>query len=301
MELRHLRYFVGVAETLNFREAAKRLHVSAPALSQQIKFLEEEMGVRLFDRKRTGTRLTNAGRVFQSEATSLLAAATQAQESAKEAAQGARGQLRVGYNSGLLAELMPKCLMVFSAKFPQVDVELVDLNPAEQISGLETDVIQLGFIALPRGLSAPPGIASAPILRTSPRVILGRSHRLATLAAVPLAELTHERMLVLSGPRWSTQRENVVQIFHARHRRPPKIVEISRLDALLAMVAGGRGVTLLPWKRKAAYAEDIVVSPLAETGPDMEIEIRAFWRESRDSALQQEFITVLREIANPGS
>jgi DNA-binding transcriptional LysR family regulator len=297
MELRHLRYFVGVAEALNFRAAARKLHVSAPALSQQIKSLEEEMDVRLFDRESSGVRLTNAGKVFLNEARSLLEAATQAQEAAKDAAQTARSRLRVGYNSAVLGEFMPRCLMVFSSKFPHTDVELIDLNAAEQVTGLETGTIQLGFVALAKGSAPPAGIASMPVMRATPHAVVGRKHRLAGLPAIPLAELAHERFLVVSGPRWELHRDNIAQFFRVLHHRPPAFVEVTRLDALLAMVAGGRGVTLLPWRRGVAYADDIVIAPLKESGPKIELEILALWRESQTSVLRQDFVAVLREVA----
>jgi LysR family transcriptional regulator, benzoate and cis,cis-muconate-responsive activator of ben and cat genes len=299
MELRHLRYFTAVAEALNFRAAAVKLHVSAPTLSQQIRQLEDEMEVRLFDRQRTGTRLTNAGRVFLGEARALLASATKAQKRAKDATKGARGRLRVGYNSGLLAEFMPRCLMLFSAKFPNVDVELLDLPSGEQFEGIETDEIQLGFVAPPKGwLLQRSGLASVSVLRAVPRVVMARGHRLAKLPEVPMAELANERMLVIGGPRWiSFHRDRVVRMFNLRHCKPPRIEEVNGLDPLLAMVASGECVTMLIWRRCVGYADEIAIVPLKESGPDLELDVRAIWRESDNSALQREFIAVLHNVA----
>jgi DNA-binding transcriptional LysR family regulator len=285
---------------LSFRAAAIKLHVSAPALSQQIMQLEKEMDVRLFDRERTGTRLTNSGKVFLQQARALLAAATKAQEIAKEAEKGARGQLRVGYTSALLAEFMPQTLMMFSARFPQVDVELVDLTSVEQFSGIATDSIQLGFVAPPKGwLLFPSELGSISVLRAIPRVVVGRTHRLAAMAGVPLAELSSERMYVVGGSRWAAfHRDRVLRMFKSLRCEPPKIVEVDGLDALLVIVASGRGVSLLLWRRCIGYADQIVSIPLCESGPELETDVRAIWRKSNSSVLPHEFIRVLREVTS---
>jgi len=300
VELRHLRYFVAVAEALSFRAAALKLHVSAPALSQQIIQLEQEMDVRLFDRERSGTRLTNSGRVFLEQARSLLAAATRAQEIAKDAQKGSRGRLRVGYTSALLAEFMPQCLMVFSARFPEVDVELVDLASAEQFSAITSDSIQLGFVAPPKGwLLFPSELSSTSVLRAIPRAVVGRGHRLAAMTEVPLAELSGERVFVVGGTRWAAfHRDRVLRMFKARRCKAPKIVEVDGLDALLVSVAGGMGVSLLLWRRCIGYAEEIASIPLSESGPDLEADVRAIWRKSSSSVLPQEFTAVLREVTS---
>jgi DNA-binding transcriptional LysR family regulator len=300
VELRHLRYFVAVAEALSFRTAALNLHVSAPTLSQQIRQLEEEMDVRLFDRERTGTRLTNSGKVFLEQARALLAAATRAQEIAKDAQEGNRGRLRVGYTSALLAEFMPQCLMMFSARFPQVDVEMVDLASAEQFAAISTDAIQLGFVAPPKGwLLFPSELASMSVLRAVPRAVVARGHRLAAMAEVPLAELTRERVLVVGGTRWAAfHRDRVLRLFKARRCKPPKLLEVDGLDALLVIVASGRGVSLLLWRRCVGYSDEVVSIPLSESGPDLEVDVRAIWRRSNSSMLPQEFVNVLREVTS---
>jgi DNA-binding transcriptional LysR family regulator len=300
VELRHLRYFVGVADTLNFRAAAENLHVSAPALSRQIKDLEEEMGLRLFDRDTSKVRLTNAGLVFVDEARALLARASRAQEMAKDSVKGETCRLRVGYNSGLLAEHMPECLMTFAAKYPGADVELIDLNQADQVAGLRKREIQLAFVSPQKGWKMPPGLAYIPVFSAKMQAVLGRGHRLATGAVVPLAELARERVLAVSGPKWHVHQLHITRVFKAHGLPPPKIVEVERLEALLAMVAAREGVTLLIWKRCMAFPNQIVISPIRETGREMNLNIRALWRSSADSVILQAFIATLRRIARRG-
>jgi LysR family transcriptional regulator, benzoate and cis,cis-muconate-responsive activator of ben and cat genes len=300
VELRHLRYFVGVANTLNFRAAAENLRVSAPALSRQIKDLEEEMGLRLFDRDTTKVRLTDAGVVFVDEARALLARASRAQEMARETFRGESCDIRVGYNSALLAEHMPECLMTFAAKYPRVNVELVDLNSADQIANVRRGDIQLAFVAPEKGWEMPTGLTGVPLFSAKMQAVLGRGHRLASGSAVPLADLAGERMLAISGPKWHIHQLHILRVFKAFGLEPPKIVEVERLDALLAMVAAREGVTMLIWRRCMAFPNQIVISPLKESGRALNLNIRAVWRKSRDSAVLQGFLALLRKIARRG-
>jgi DNA-binding transcriptional LysR family regulator len=300
VELRHLRYFVGVANTLNFRAAAENLHVSAPALSRQIKDLEEEMGLRLFDRDTTKVRLTDAGVVFVDEARALLARASRAQEMAKDTVRSETCSLRVGYNSALLAEHMPECLLTFAAKYPRVHVELVDLNSAEQIAAIRRGDVQLAFVAPEKGWEMPPGLASAPLYSARMQAVLGRGHRLASGSAVSLADLAGERMLAISGPRWHIHQLHILRIFKAFGLAPPEITEVERLDALLTMVAAREGVTMLIWRRCMAFPNQIVISPLKESGRELNLNIRALWRKPRDSVVLQGFLALLRKIAHRG-
>jgi DNA-binding transcriptional LysR family regulator len=289
---------VAVAEVLNFRAAAKGLHVSAPALSQQIKNLEEEIGVLLFDRDTKGVRLTAAGRVFLEESKALISKACKAQDLAREASRGVSGRLRVGYNSAILAEYMPRSLMAFTAKFPSVLVELVDLNAAEQIDALATDVIQLAFIAPPIGWALPPHLADAQVLHVKSRAVLGQGHQLAKKSALSLRDLSTDRILVMSGPKWAVHREHIWRMFKAHDVPLGEVVDVARLDALLTMVAGGEGVSILGWRRSMAYADQISILRIKESGPEMEWDIRAVWRKSACTNAQKGFVDVVRATAS---
>jgi DNA-binding transcriptional LysR family regulator len=300
VELRHLRYFVGVANTLNCRAAAENLNVSAPALSRQIKDLEEEMGLRLFDRDTSKVRLTDAGLVFVDEARALLARATRAQEMAMDTVKRDCSSFRVGYNSALLAEYMPECLMTYAAKFPRVHVELVDLNSGEQLAAVKKGDIQLAFVAPQSDWRLPAGLDSVPVFSARMQAVVGRGHPLASGSAVPMAELSKERILAISGPKWHIHRDHILKMFKSHGFPPPNVVEVQRLEALLAMVAARDGVTLLIWRRCMAYPNQIVISPLKESGRDMELNIRAIWRKSTDSVVIQGFIAMLRKIAANG-
>jgi len=138
MELRHLRYYVAVAEELNFRRAAERLHVSAPTLSQQIKDLEDLLGVRLMERDTTSVRLTGPGEIFLEGARQLLADSHRVIAATKEAAQGRRGILRIGNAGPLSHGFMPACLQALAKRYPEVDVVLVEIDLNEQAAAVAT-------------------------------------------------------------------------------------------------------------------------------------------------------------------
>src|ERR1041385_4156652 len=136
MELRHLRYFVAVAEEQNVTRAAVRLHVSQPPLSRQIRNLEDELGTALFNREAKALRLTEAGRVFLTEARIILQRADDAVQMAKAIAGGKRGEIHVGYAPSLTVELLPRALKYFRESNPDVHVQLQDLSTREMLRGL---------------------------------------------------------------------------------------------------------------------------------------------------------------------
>lgn len=149
MELRHLRYFVAVAEELNFRRAAERLRVAQPPLSAQIKSLEGELGVRLFERTTRHVELTGAGRVFLEEARAVIDAALKAERRAKEAEHGIVGTLRLGIISPAANAWLARILRHFRQRFPQVQLSLFDLTSTEQLQRLRNNELDAGLLRPP--------------------------------------------------------------------------------------------------------------------------------------------------------
>jgi DNA-binding transcriptional LysR family regulator len=147
MELRHLRYFVAAAETLNISQAAKHLHLSQPPLSRQIRDLEDEIGTALFDRNHRKLRLTSAGQYFLAEARKILFHAKRAAKTAKAAGRGQAGEVTIAFLSPLGGLFLPAILRAFRQKFPLVDVDLVEMVPREQLEALLDNQIDLAFVA----------------------------------------------------------------------------------------------------------------------------------------------------------
>src|SRR3954466_7271443 len=159
MELRHLRYFVAVAEMLNFTRAAAKLRLAQPSLTRQIHNLEAEIGVSLFDRKKSQIELTEEGRVFLVDARRLVALSVESIKAVQRFSRGESGQLNLGYLFKFNFDLLPATLTTFHQTCPEIAVNLFDMSPAEQLSALEARKIDLGFVGL-RPPSATKNIAT---------------------------------------------------------------------------------------------------------------------------------------------
>src|SRR5208283_1858266 len=145
MELRHLKYFVAVAEELHYGRAAKKLNIAQPPLSQQIMNLEEELGIKLFDRSRRRIQLTDAGSYFLKEARRVLLHVEQAAETAARIYRGQAGRLMVGFVGSVVHTFLPEGLRLFRERFPDVELVLQEINTAEQIKALHASRIDVGF------------------------------------------------------------------------------------------------------------------------------------------------------------
>src|SRR6266404_2194213 len=188
MELRHLRYFVAVAESLNFTRAAAKLHLAQPSLTRQIHNLEEEIGVRLLSRSKSQVALTEEGRSFLVDVRRILALAAESVLSVQRLSRGETGQLNIAYLSNFDFELLPETLGTFRQSFPHVALNLFDMTPAEQFRALEARKIDLGFV----GLRPPPGARDLQwesIARHRTVVVLPAKHPLAKKRQVNLGEL----------------------------------------------------------------------------------------------------------------
>src|SRR5579875_998382 len=193
MELRHLRYFVAVAEELHFGRAAARLMIVQPSLSQQIRQLEDELGFPLLRRTKRSVELTDAGRVFLAEARDVLARVQSAKYAAQRANRGEVGRLVVGYISSSAFDLLPVLLRAYRERFPDVEVTLRELNTQEQVRALEEGHIHVGLLRLP--ISTP--LINIEVVRREPIVCaLPEEHPLASLERIPVALLGPEPVVM---------------------------------------------------------------------------------------------------------
>jgi DNA-binding transcriptional LysR family regulator len=295
MELRHLRYFVAVAEELNFRRAAERLHLSTPTLSQQIKDLEDAVGARLLERDTTRVSLTGPGQVLLEETRLLLAQADRAVAATREAAQGRRGTLRIGNAGPLSHGFMPACLQAFGRKFPEVDVVLVELDLNAQAAAVADGSLQIGF-ALRLDGEATRGMAHHRVVHAPLRAVLASTHPLAARKTLPLAELARERLLAIGGTKISSHADYLTRVFAGRGLTiaPPR--PVNGYEAFLAMLASGQGVSLLQKTPSLAALDGLTTRPLKETGDDLIFAAHAIWRQAPAEPLVDNFVAVLRTI-----
>src|SRR5436190_17347129 len=194
MELRHLRYFVAVAEEENVTRAAERLHVSQPPLSRQIRDLEDELGVSLFERSPKSVRLTEAGRVFLNEARAVLDRVDEATRAVKAISGGASGELHVGFAPSLAVDILPRALRQFQAEAPGIRVQLHDLSTEEMLSGLRANKIDLALM-IEQPAAALLGLQTRELSCYKVSVAVSPLHPLAQQKKTTFAELSRERLI----------------------------------------------------------------------------------------------------------
>ncbi len=299
MELRHLRYFLAVADELSFRGASRKLHVAQPSLGRQIRDLEDEVGERLFDRDRRQVSLTDAGRVLLGEAQIVLAAAEHALQAARDAARGDRGVLRIGNIGRLSSSFLARGFATFREQHPRVEIELVELNGDEQRDALRRGVIDVGLQPREHGVTLDGELSSALVIRSPIVALLPANHRLAAERAVTLSSLSDEPFLKFQG-RVGTGYERFVSDlcrtfggFAARFASPA----VDNPETLYSLVAAGRGVVLIPkvvTKRSPAssgwIARPVRTIPL--------FELNAVWRTVNTSLVLESY---LRRLSKKGA
>jgi DNA-binding transcriptional LysR family regulator len=295
MELRHLRYFVAVAEELNFRRAAERLHLSAPTLSQQIKDLEDLLGVRLMERDTTSVRLTGPGEIFLEGAKRLIEESHRLIAVTREAAAGRRGTLRIGNAGPLSHGFMPACLQALGKRFPEVDVVLVEIDLNEQAAAIAAGTIQIGF-TLRGDERTLEGLQHHLVVHAPLHVVLGKTHPLARQKRIALADLVKERLLAIGGSKVSSHAELLAHVFAKQGLKIAAPRTVNGYEAFLAMVASGQGISLLQKMPSLAALEGLTTRPLKESGPDLMLEARAIWRAGEVPPLVANFVEVLRIV-----
>lgn len=246
MELRHLRYFVAVAEELHFTRAAERLHMGQPPLSMQIRALEEELGVPLFERSQRRVRLTEAGQGFLLRARAILADTEAAAEEARRRARGELGQLRIGFTSSLpYTSTLPDLLYAYRQRYPEVELQLTESFTNAQLEALDKGTLDVGLVRYVGG-PLPAGVSVREIGRDPLRLVLNAAHPLASRPALRFAELAGEPFITFP-PGVGTGLPAILERLCRRAGFEPRIVQTAReATTQIGLVAAGLGLALLP-------------------------------------------------------
>ncbi|GAC1429092.1 MAG: LysR family transcriptional regulator [Ktedonobacteraceae bacterium] len=290
MELRHLRYFIAVAEELHFGRAATRLFIVQPSLSQQIRQLEDELGFSLLRRTKRSVELTDAGRVFLAEARKVLAQVQEAKRAAQRAYSGEIGRLVIGYISSSTYDLLPIMLSAYRQRFPDVDVALRELTTQEQLRALEEEAIQVGLLRLP--INDP--MVHIEVVRREPIVcVLPEGHPLAIHERIAAPLLANEPFVLQSRQRGGGYYAQLIHLCLASGFSPNVIQEVTEMHTIVSLVAAGMGVSLVPLSIKNIRSQGVVYRELEGSTPVTEMAIA--WRRSSRSTIVQNFLTVARE------
>jgi LysR family transcriptional regulator, benzoate and cis,cis-muconate-responsive activator of ben and cat genes len=292
MELRHLRYYVAVADELSFRKAADRLRVSRPALSKQIKDLEDEIGVKLLDRDTVSVSLTNAGEIFLSDARDILNRSDLAIERAGEAKAGHRGTLRIGSVGALASDFLPGTLKLFNQRYPAVEVKFVEMLPVEQLDALAKHTIDIGF-AYGTDAGKRPDQNSFCVIQSTFGLAVSKQHPWAKRSTIQLSEVTDELLLFLGQGLHSVHRDDVCSFCQAEGFIPKKVRQIEGFDSLLTLIAADQGISLLPCVLDLSH-QGVVIIPLSTERAVCEFLMWAVWQRESASPLVEHFVEILK-------
>jgi DNA-binding transcriptional LysR family regulator len=288
MELRHLRYFVTVAELLNFTKAAIRLRVAQPALSRQIRDLEDELGAPLLERGPRMVKLTEAGSTFLPEAKAILHHANEAMQAVRAVVRGERGQIQVGYAPSPTVEILPCALHAFQNLAPGVRVSLHDMSTEEMLRGLNDGKLDLCLMVKP-SVKAMRGLKFE-LLREYPMcVAVPKSHRFAKMKQVTLEQLVSEPLLAYSRADYPEYHTMLDTVFAETGIKPYVAEEHDSSSSLLAATEVGRGVAIVPSSTAMLAGGRVKLRPLHPS--PAALAVCAAYDPKRLSSAAQKFLT----------
>ena len=279
MELRHIRYFVAVAEECHFGRAAERLHIAQPPLSQQIKQLEAELGVQLLTRSTRRVELTRAGERYLERARAILAAVDEAGTEAARVAAGEVGRVSVGFVGTTTYELLPRLARALRHDFPGIELDLHgEMLTPDQVTALHAGTLDLAFLRPP---VRDPDLRVR-VLRREPLVaVLPEAHHLAGLEAVPLAALRGEVFISYPSHRRSVLYDAVYDACLEAGFEPRVGQEVAETSTLVSFVAADVGVALVPASVQHLRITGAVYRPLTGTSAGVELAVA---KRARDSS-----------------
>jgi len=258
MELRHLRYFVAVAEELNFTRAAERLNMAQPPLSTQIRSLEEELGTRLFDRDKRRVDLTQAGRQMLVRARAILAAADDAVKEARRAAAGEIGELQLGYAaSAMFTELLPAALRGFQKALPNVQLVVHEMTSRDQLYAIHGRRLDLGILRKP-DMPMPPGVRMEEWYTASLVAAIPKSHPLAKRASISVTDLRDQALIAYPRDSGVGLYWRIIDLCVKAGFQPHIVREARDASVMMGLVSAGIGISIVPADTQCIRLEGVV-------------------------------------------
>jgi DNA-binding transcriptional LysR family regulator len=292
MELRHLRYFVKVASELHFGRAAEALGISQPPLSQQIRLLEQELGVQLFERSSRKVRLTTAGRLFLKEARTILDQADHAVRVTQRAAAGEIGELTIGLSaSTLYVSMVADAISAFHHRYPDVHLVFKELSIDAQREAVGGGALDIGFVRSRTRPVLPDGVIGESIATDRMYVAMRKGHRLScTDGPLDVRELADEPMVHYPYDREGFL-EDLRHLFGSVGLRPRLVQETHEMSTLLGLVSAGFGISVLPGSLRRLEVDTLHYREL--TGNTALSTMWLLYRAERASPMAQAFIRLL--------
>jgi DNA-binding transcriptional LysR family regulator len=293
MELRHLRYFVTLAEELHFGRAAEKLGIAQPPLSQQIKALEQQIGVLLLLRTKRHVELTAAGTVFAREARQVLAEADRAVHAAQRAARGETGQLEVGFVSGAVYGKVPSIFRLMRTRYPEISLVLRDLTTEEQMEAIQARRLDIGLIRPP--VIASKSLTMQVIAREPLVVVLPQTHRLARQKKISPKALAGEPFLQVPRHLAPGFYDQFISICTGAGFFPQIVQEARTTQTIISLVAVGMGISIVPASLRRLQRTGVVYRSLE--GPAPTTELAVIWRHEEKNRVLRSFLEIIFEVA----
>jgi DNA-binding transcriptional LysR family regulator len=305
MELRHLRYFIAVAEEGSITRAAERLDMQQPPLSQQIKAIERELDVQLFRRRAHGVELTDAGRTLLEEARAIITNIDHAVETTRRTARGEQGQICVGVTpTGPFYPFVPRVIRAFREAYPGVFLTLEESPSPELVDRLRDEQIDAAFLRTP--IADTEGLRIDPLLEEPMVVALPNGHVLAQSQrgrdmALSVRDLAGETFIVYGRPHKPGQHglgqyEAMIAACHAAGFSPRIGQEAPRVTSLLALVATGAGITLVPASLQQMHIDGVMYRPI-DGRPQPKVVLNLVSRRGDPSAVVRRFLNLVKQAA----
>jgi DNA-binding transcriptional LysR family regulator len=308
MELRHLRYFVVVAEEGHFTRAAERLGMQQPPLSQQIRALEDELGFELFRRHPKGAALTVGGAVFLQEAKAILESVNRAAARAARVALGTEGTISIGFTSSAAAHpLIPRIVRAYRAAWPGVTLEFREGNAAEMTEAVAAGKLNVAFLRRP--VSRPAGLAFHRLLEEEMLLVLPLGHKLLEehagpgMPSISLQSLRDEQFILVRKHGAPGMYSNLIEACMRAGFTPQIAVEVDRMLTNISLVAAGAGVTAVPAAMKGFHENSVVYCRIRDGGPELGAPLTLVCLEADAAPAVQHFLAETRRTlaapANP--
>lgn len=295
MELRHLRYFVAVANTMSFRQAAKQLEMTQPPLSQQIQQLEKELGFSLFHRHGRTISLTNAGEHFLAEASHILTLVNGAVRRGQQVARGERGQLRLGFVESAAFQLLPLILKRFQQQLPHVKISLISMTSNEQLQALDERQIDVGFCRLAQEDMKATMRQQVQTIAWEPLcVVVPRNHRLAQAKTLTATDLAPEKMILFPQRLGIALFARIAKVFQQAGLPLNIAQEAIQMTTIAGLVAAELGISVLPMSVVNVSRPDVVYIPLS---PLAQVPMSLVWQDQQPSPVLHHFLDTARAVA----
>jgi LysR family hca operon transcriptional activator len=286
VELRHLRYFIAVAEELSFTRAAARLRTAQPSLSQQIRQLEESVGAKLLDRSRQHVGLTNAGRIFLQQAKDILARVEHAGRLAKQAADGRAGELSVGTFPSADVRILPALRPLVAEHMPDLRLILHSKYAVEPIAGLQSGTLDVAFV---RGPLEADGLESMELLREQLVIVLPSHHALARRKVIPVKSLDDLPCITMERRLSPALHDAAVAIYREAKIRMHAVSRADNVLGHLKLVQEGLGFALLPDSISSLLPPGVTFRPL-DCDPVPTVSLLVVWKSGNSSRLVRELV-----------